>query len=112
MRNAAWSLALVTLVALPASAQQSAGSGATVVDDNRTTAAGRVVVSEDAVALTVQPGPLNFQQTEAIAVSPDASASVRSATIRDLDGDGYPELILTLTAPNPSTTPLAPIIVQ
>jgi len=41
-----------------------------------------------------------------------ASASVRSAVARDLNGDGYPETILTLTAPAPSETPLEPIVVE
>ena len=89
------------------------GTGAIAIDDIRiTNSAGQLVASENAEGPTLVPGPLNFQLTDAIALKPDADAWVRSAVSKDLDGDGYPETILTLTAPRPSTTPLAPIVIE
>jgi hypothetical protein len=89
------------------------GSGSIVIDDIRiTNSAGQLVASENAEGPTIDPGPLNFQLTDAIALRPDANATVRSAAAKDLGGDGYPETILTLTAPRPSTTPLAPIVIE
>lgn len=91
-----------------------AGTGAIVVDDIRITgASGQLVVaSENAEGPSLAPGPLNFQVTDAITLFTPAQASERSAAVKDLDGDGYPETILTLTAPRPSTTPLEPIVIE
>ena len=89
------------------------GRGSIVIDDIRITdASGQLVASENAEGPTIAPGPLDFQLTDAITVLTPASASVRSVTVKDLDGDGYQETILTLTAPPPSTTPLAPIVIE
>ncbi len=89
------------------------GTGAITVDDIRiTNSAGTVLTSENAEGPTLAPGPLNFQLTDAIALLPDASASALSAKVHDLDGDGHPETILTLVAPNPSNIPLQPMIIE
>lgn len=91
------------------------GTGAIVIDDIRITdASGRLVASEGAEgpALVAEQRPLQFRLTDGTSLVPDAGATLRSATLRDLDGDGYPELVLTLTAPRPSTTPIAPIVVE
>jgi len=90
------------------------GSGAIAVDDIRITdSAGNLIASENAEGPTlVSGGPVKFQLTDAIAMLTPSAAWVRSPVAKDLNGDGYPETILTLTAPRPSTTPLAPIIVQ
>ena len=89
------------------------GTGAIAIDDIRiTNSSGQLVASENAEGPTLVPGPLNFQLTDAIALKPDADAWVRSAASKDLDGDGHPETILTLTAPRPSTTPLVPILIE
>lgn len=91
------------------------GTGAIAIDDIQVTdASGRVVSLEDAEgpALATGAGPLRFRITDARSLIPDASAKIRSAALRDLDGDGYPEVILTLTAPRPSNTPIEPIVVE
>src|SRR5262245_25658937 len=89
------------------------GTGTIVVDDIRITdAAGQLVHSENAEGPTIAPGPLNFQVTDATVIVPEADGKVRSAAVGDLNGDGYPETILTLTAPNPSITPIQPIVVE
>jgi hypothetical protein len=92
----------------------SVGSpGAIVVDDIQITdALGHLVTSENAEGPTIVGGPLGFQLVGSMALS-TPSSNVRSAAVRDLDGDGYPELILTLTDQNaPRTTPLSPIVVE
>src|SRR5579872_5411398 len=80
------------------------GTGTIAVDDIRiTNSAGKLVASENGEGPTlVSAGPLSFQLTDGIAMLTQASATVRSAAAKDLDGDGYPETILTLTAPSPS----------
>jgi hypothetical protein len=84
-----------------------------VIDDIRITdGAGQLLTSENAEGPTLASGPLNFQLTDATALLTEASATVLSAAAKDLDGDGYPETILTLVAPRPSTTPLQPIIIE
>jgi len=89
------------------------GAGAIAVDDIRITdSTGTLIASENAEGPTVvSSGPLSFQVTDAITMLTPASAWVRSAAAKDLDGDGYPEMILTLTTPRPSTTPLDPIVI-
>jgi len=88
-------------------------TGTIVIDDIRITdGAGQLLASENAEGPTIAPGPLNVQLTDAVALLPAAGATIRSAAARDLDGDGYPEAILTLTGPAPSTTPLDPIVIE
>jgi hypothetical protein len=90
-----------------------AGTGSIVIDDIRITDAnGQLVASENAEGPSLTPNPLNFQVTDAIALFTPAQASERSVAAKDLDGDSYPETILTLTAPRPSTTPLEPIVIE
>ena len=89
------------------------GRGSIVIDDIRITDSnGQLVASENAEGPSLAPGPLNFQVTDAIALLTPAQASGRTAAAKDLDGDGYPETILTLSAPRPSTTPLEPIVIE
>ncbi len=90
------------------------GTGAIAVDDIRITdSAGQLFASENAEGPTVvSTGPLSFQLTDGIGMLTPASATVRSAVAKDLDGDGYPETVLTLQAPAPSETPLEPIVVE
>jgi hypothetical protein len=89
------------------------GTGSIVVDDIRITDANRqLVASENAEGPSLAPGPLGFQMTDAMMLITPAQASARSAVAKDLDGDGYPETTLTLTAPRPSETPLEPIVVE
>lgn len=89
------------------------GTGAIVIDDIRVTdAAGRVIASENAEGPALASGPLNLRLTDAISVVAPSSASLRSVAVKDLNGDGYPEAILTLTAPAPSNTPLEAIVVE
>ncbi len=91
------------------------GTGAIAVDDiGITDSAGSLFASENAEGPTVvSAGPLSFQLTDGLALLTPASANVRSTVAKDLDGDGYPEIILTLTAPPPpSETPLEPIVIE
>ena len=89
------------------------GRGSIVIDDVRITDAnGQLVASENAEGPSLAPGPLNFQVTDAIALLTPAQAIAVSAAAKDLDGDGYPETILTLAAPRPTTTPLEPIVIE
>ncbi len=89
------------------------GSGTILIDDIRITeGSGKLLTVENAEGPTLAPNPLDFQITDAMILLTDASANVRSAAVKDLDGDGYPETILTLTAPAPSTTPLQPVVVE
>lgn len=89
------------------------GRGSIVVDDIRVTdSSGRLVASESAEGPSLAPGPLPFQVTDAIALLTPARAHAVSAAAKDLDGDGYPETLLTLAAPRPSTTPLEPIVIE
>ena len=90
-------------------------TGSVVVDDIRITdSTGQLVVSEDAEGPTVVPGPLNLQLTDATSVPFGANVFfLRSAAARDLDGDGYPEAILTLSdGRNGSTTPIPIVAMQ
>jgi hypothetical protein len=89
------------------------GTGAIAIDDIRiTNSAGQLIASENAEGPALLPGLLNFQVTDATTVVAPANAKIRSAAIKDLDGDGYPETVLTLTAPRPSTIPLDPIVIE
>jgi VCBS repeat protein/fibronectin type III domain protein len=62
-------------------------------------------------ALTIAPGPLSFQVTDSIE-GQGTGGYVRSVTAKDLNGDGYPEVILTFSAPPPSTTAFPAIVVE
>jgi hypothetical protein len=86
----------------------------TGIDDIRVTRAttGQLVASENAEGPTLAPGPLNFRITDGRALFTEADSIVRSAAARDLDGNGYPETILSFTAPRPSTIPLPVMIVE
>jgi hypothetical protein len=89
------------------------GPGAIVVDDLRVTSdSGTLIAAENAEGPAMASGGLGFQVTHGMAMLPEADAIVRSAAVKDLDADGYPEVLLTLTAPRPSTTPLAPIAID
>lgn len=89
------------------------GSGAIAIDDIRITDRnGQLVASENAEGPTIVPGPLNLQLTDAVTLIPQPSGFLRSAFARDLNGDGYPESILTLSAQPPATTPVPVIIVE
>lgn len=89
------------------------GTGAIVIDDLRITdASGRVIASENAEGPALVAGPLNFRVTDAISVLTPSSGGLRSIAVKDLNGDGYPEAILTLTAPAPSNIALEAIVVE
>ena len=89
------------------------GSGAIAIDDIRITdSAGRLVASENGEGPAIVPGPLNFQLTDAIALLTEARAEVIAAAAKDLDGDGHPETILTISAPRPCNIPLHPIVIE
>jgi hypothetical protein len=91
-----------------------AGAGAIVYDDIRITdSAGRLLASENAEGPSFVPGPLNMQVTEAAALQFQADAFLRSATAQDLDGDGYAEVVLTLSdTHNDSTTPIPVLVIR
>jgi hypothetical protein len=89
------------------------GTGAIVADDIRiTNSAGQLFASENAEGPTLQPGPLNFQLTNAITLLTAANGRVVSSAAKDLNGDGHPETILTLVSPRPTPTPSQPIIIE
>jgi hypothetical protein len=91
------------------------GTGAVAVDDIRITdVAGQLVVSENAEGPTIVPGPLNLQLTAATYMPFGAlKAFLRSIAANDLDGDGYPEVVLGLSdTDNDSRTPIPVVVVQ
>ena len=91
------------------------GTGTFAVDDIRITdSAGQLVVSENAEGPTIVPGPLNLQLTDAIFLPfGTLAAFLKSAVATDLDGDGYPEGLLTLTdSHNGSRTPVPILVIQ
>jgi hypothetical protein len=90
------------------------GTGAVAVDDIRITdGAGQLLVSENAEGPAIVPGPLNLQLTDATHLHQNVAAFLRSAAAHDLDGDNYPEVVLTLSdIHNNSTTPLPIVVVQ
>ncbi len=73
-------------------------TGTFVVDDIRVTdAGGQLVASENAEGPTLAPGGLNVQISDSATLVPEAGGVASSVAVRDLDGDGYPEVILGLT---------------
>ncbi len=71
-----------------------------------------VVLPIAAVVHAQGAGPLNLQITGAVTLRQNNDAWLRSAFRKDLNGDGYPEAVLGLTAPNPSTTPIPVVVVE
>jgi len=61
--------------------------------------------------LTIAPGPLEFQVTDSIE-GQGTGGYLRSVAARDLNGDGYPEVVLTFSAPPPSTTALPAMVID
>lgn len=93
------------------------GTGEIAIDDIQITnvATGQAVASENAEGPAIYPGILNFQTTDAqtftLDPGPQTSGSIiRSATVKDLDGDGYPEAIFTFTT-GPIQIPLPVMII-
>jgi hypothetical protein len=59
------------------------------------------------------PAPLNFQVVDATVLPTGGDAWVLSAGVKDLDNDGYPEVILTLTGTNRSDPPaFQPVVIE
>ncbi|MFO1329967.1 MAG: VCBS repeat-containing protein [Rubrivivax sp.] len=89
------------------------GTGSIVIDDIQIAdAGGRLVAAENAEGPSFAPSPLTWQVTDAMSILTPSNSTVISAARGDLDGDGYPEVVLALTAPRPSTTPIEPLILQ
>ena len=90
------------------------GTGAIIIDDIRITdaATGTLVASENAEGPTLAPGPLNFQVTDATSLLTTGHATVDGVAVRDLNGDGYPETILTITNARDLATLFQPIIIE
>ena len=88
------------------------GTGTIAIDEVRiANGNGQLVASENAEGPTIVPDPLNLQITDATTMIPPGDFFLLSAAARDLDGDGYPETILTLTDRNNNSTTPSPIIV-
>jgi hypothetical protein len=89
------------------------GSGSIVVDEiSITDANGHLVASENAEGPTFVPGPLNFQLTDAMATLTMRNATVHGVGLKDLDGDAYPEAILTIQNANTYADFFQPIVVE
>lgn len=90
------------------------GPGSIVIDDIRITNAstGQLVAAENAEGPSVAPGPLNYQVTDATAMLTSGNATALSVAAKDLDGDGYPETILTITNASNLATLFQPIIIE
>ena len=91
-------------------------AGAIVYDDIRVTdGTGKVVLSENAEGLSFVPGPLNWQLTDAVTLpfKVTLDSMPTSVAARDLDGDGYPEVVFTLLdSGNDSKTPVPVVVMQ
>ncbi len=73
-----------------------------------------VIAAEDAEGPHIIGGPLNFQILESqtfppLSPAPGQSFTLRSASVQDLDGDGRPEVVITLTT-YPDQVPQPPVI--
>jgi len=92
----------------------SPGSGSIVIDDIRITNAstGQLVASENAEGPSIVPGPLNYQLTDATAMLTPGDAFVHGMGVKDLDGDGHPETILTLDNARERADSFPPIIIE
>jgi hypothetical protein len=89
------------------------GRGSIVIDDIRITdASGQLVALENVEGPSIAPGPLNFQVTDAIALLAPARATALAVATKDLDGDGYPETLLTLYGYPNASVPLQPIVIE
>jgi hypothetical protein len=75
------------------------GRGTIVIDDIRiTTGSGQLVASENLEGPAIVPGPLNFHITDAqMFYLGSNQAWVRSAVVHDIDGDAYPDLVVSTT---------------
>jgi hypothetical protein len=93
-----------------------AGTGAIVIDDIEivNNATGQTVATENGEGPTIKPGLLSFSVTDSqtFALGPIGQSTnvIRSAALKDLDGDGYPEAILTVTT-YPDQLPQPPTII-
>jgi uncharacterized protein (TIGR03437 family) len=94
-----------------------AGTGAIVIDDIQivNSATGQIVITEAGEGPTIKPGLLNFSITDSqsFTLGPIGQTTnvIRSAALKDLDGDGYPEAILTVTT-YPDQLPQPPTILS
>src|SRR5262245_57870635 len=90
------------------------GTGAIVIDDIRITDAStaQLAASENGEGPSVVPGPLNYQVTDATAMLTSGDASVIGAAASDLDGDGYPETILTITNARTLASLFQPFVIE
>lgn len=91
------------------------GPGSIVIDDIRVTntSPGQLVASENAEGPLIVPGPLNYQLTDATAMlAPFEGAFVHGMGVKDLDGDGYPETILTFDNSRDRADSFSPIIIE
>ena len=89
------------------------GTGAIAIDEVRIAdSGGRVVASENAEGPTLGRGPLNFVITDAVSRPLELKSKPAFSGARDLNGDGYPETILTFAAAPPSTAPIPILVVE
>jgi hypothetical protein len=91
------------------------GTGSVAIDAIRIvdTSTGQLVAVEDAEGPSIDGGPLGFRLADAATLAlgpPSQQYLIRSATVRDLDGDNYPEAVLTVTT-YPDQLPQAPVII-
>jgi hypothetical protein len=93
-----------------------AATGAIVIDDIQivNNGTGQLVATENGEGPTINPGLLNFSviDSETFPLGPIGQSTnlIRSAALKDLDGDGYPEAILTVTT-YPDQLPQPPTII-
>jgi hypothetical protein len=89
------------------------GIGSIVIDDIRITDAnGQLVASENAEGPSLATGPLPFQVTDALSQFTPAQGSAMAVAPRDLDGDGYPDILLTLYGLPSCGVPMQPIVIE
>jgi len=92
------------------------GTGAIAIDDIQivNVGTGQVVASENAEGPSIDPGILNLRVTDTKTFTLGPSGQeylIRSGTVRDLAGDGYPEIILTVTT-YPDQRPQPPLLID